>query len=133
MLSQFKKYDLNRLKFFLGLCALIALVFSDAALATAGVTISSIATRIGSAVTSTTHVLQDVATITGVGFIIAAFFKLHQHKLNPTQVPMSQGITLLLIGAGLSVFPSLLNVVTTGVFGLSAAKIGSGISAINPA
>jgi intracellular multiplication protein IcmD len=70
--------------------------------------------------------LEDVALICGVGFILASFFKFHQHKLNPTQVPMSQGVTLLVIGAGLSVFPHLLNTASSGVFGASVAKLGSG-------
>ena len=66
--------------------------------------------------------------IAGIGFIMASFFKFHQHKLNPTQVPLSQGITLLLIGAGLAVFPTLLPTATHAVFGSSAdiAKIGGG-------
>jgi len=55
--------------------------------------------------------------IAGIGFIMASFFKFHQHKLNPTQVPMSQGITLLLIGAGLAVFPHLFGTATQAVFG----------------
>ena len=128
MLSKLKKYHCDSRKgFFLLFVGLLGVLFANGALA---VTIQTISQHIDSAVGSVSHVLQDVSTITGVGFIIASFFKLHQHKLNPTQVPMSQGITLLLIGAGLSVFPHLLNVVTSGIFGATAVRIGTGITAI---
>lgn len=95
--------------------------FADAASA---VTIQTISTNVDSGISSLAKVLQDVALITGIGFILASFFKFHQHKLNPQQVPMSQGVTLLVIGAGLAVFPHLLSTATQGVFGTTTVKVG---------
>ncbi|HLB56245.1 MAG TPA: type IV secretion protein IcmD [Coxiellaceae bacterium] len=100
------------------------------AMAAASVTLSGISTNVGKAVTNIAGLLEDVSLVCGIGFILASFFKFHQHKLQPTQVPMSQGVTLLVIGAGLCVFPHLLNTTTKAAFGATVSKIGSGMSAI---
>lgn len=96
----------------------------------AAVTIGTIKGDISSSIKSILSILQDVAMVTGVGFVIAAFFKFHQHKMQPTQVPLSQGVTLLLVGAGLTVFPSLLGTATQSAFGVTAAGAGSVTSLI---
>lgn len=87
-------------------------------------TLSGINTQLGTGIGNLVRMMQDVATVAGVGFIFSAFFKFHQHKMNPTQVPLSQGVTMLLIGAGLTIFPHLLGTVSQGVFGHSIAKVG---------
>ena len=51
---------------------------------------------------------------------MASFFKFHQHKLNPQQISLSQGVSLLLIGGGLSVFPWMLPTAKQAVFGKDA-------------
>lgn len=108
---------------------ILGVIFTNEALATTGsvgaIGLSVVAGRVTTGVKNISTVLEDVAIITGVGFVMASFFKFHQHKLNPTQVPMSQGITLLAIGAGLAVFPHMLNTATSTVFGTSVAKVGS--------
>lgn len=70
-------------------------------------TLKEVSTNIGTSVGLLGVILVDLALIAGIGFVMASFFKLHQHKLNPTQVPISQGITLMLIGAGLMLIPYL--------------------------
>lgn len=99
-------------------------VTSAMAASASGVSLTTIQSQIGKSVGQVAVVLQDVALIAGVGFVFASFFKFHQHKLNPTQVPLSQGITLLVIGAGLAVFPTLLNTATKGVIGATVTKVG---------
>lgn len=96
--------------------------------ATSGIALSVIGSNINQSVSVLATILSDIALIAGVGFVMASFFKFHQHKLNPTQVSLSQGITLILIGAGLILFPSLLPTTTRAVFGTSASvnQIGSG-------
>ncbi|OGT63694.1 MAG: hypothetical protein A3J38_06215 [Gammaproteobacteria bacterium RIFCSPHIGHO2_12_FULL_45_9] len=100
-------------------------------------TLTELNTSISKGVGSVVVIMQNVATITGIAFIFASFFKFHQHKMNPTQVPMSQGVTLLVIGAGLTVFPNLLNTASQGLFGQTITKAGEkGISTVvstNPA
>src|SRR3989338_136310 len=115
----------------LRLVILIAgIVITNDAMAATVLTLSAISTNVGTSISSISRLMEDVALICGIGFILASFFKFHQHKLNPTQVPMSQGVTLLVIGAGLCVFPHLLNTTTKAAFGATVSKIGSGMSAI---
>ena len=94
--------------------------------------LTDIESTVGGSVLTIAQLMTDVSLISGVGFIMASFFKFHQHKLNPTQVPMSQGLTLLLIGAGLCVFPSLIPTASDSVFGTSNASMaqvhGTGIA-----
>lgn len=104
------------LSLLVGLCAGAALAGGGGG-ASSTVTLSAIATNIGKSVTSLSIILEDTALIAGIGFILASFFKFHQHKMNPQQAPMSQGITLLLIGAGLTLFPVLIPTAATVVVG----------------
>lgn len=92
-----------------------------------GLTLTQIQGNMGTTVKHLAVVIQDISLIAGVGFVMASFFKFHQHKLNPTQVPMSQGVSLLLIGAALLLFPLLLPTATKAAFGTTAiAKTGGG-------
>ena len=106
---------------------------ANAAAATDGVSLSSITTHVNDTVYQLSKIVTDVALIAGICFVLASFFKFHQHKLNPTQVPISQGITLLLIGTALMVFVVILPTAKRAVFG-SAAQIskvgGSGMIAL---
>ena len=115
---------ISKIAVFLG-----AILLTGVALATTpiAVPVGSIASNVGSSVTGLVVVLTDVSIIAGIGFVLASFFKFHQHKLNPTQVPLSQGITLLLIGAALLLFPTMLPTTTTAVFGAGGqfGKIGA--------
>ena len=116
----------------LAIIALVAtpLVFADPTPATLTPSLSHIASNLGGTVTQLSIILQDIALIAGIGFVLASFFKFHQHKLNPTQVPISQGVTLLMIGSALLLLPTILPVATKAAVGTSAiAKIsGSGIT-----
>lgn len=108
--------------------SVFGVLFAGAALAsvTSGIALSSIASNVDTSVEQLATVLSDVSLIAGVGFVMASFFKFHQHKLNPTQVPISQGVTLLLIGAALVLFPTMLPTAKRALFGSSAqiAKVG---------
>ncbi len=110
--------------------SIFGVLFAGAALAsvTSGIPLTSIANNVDTSVKELSTVLTDVSLIAGVGFVMASFFKFHQHKLNPTQVPISQGVTLLLIGAGLVLFPTMIPTAKRAVFGSSAtiAKVGGG-------
>lgn len=101
------------------------LLVGTAMASVSAVSLSSISGNVNKSVSQLATVLTDVSLIAGVGFVMASFFKFHQHKLNPTQVPISQGITLLLIGAGLVLFPTMLPTATKAVFGSAKiAKVG---------
>ena len=101
---------------------LLSVTLLSLALAPAGfsATISDIATNTSNTMKSVAQLLEAVSLIAGIGFVMASFFKFHQHKLNPQQVPISQGITLLIIGGGLTMFPALLPVGGKAIAGGSA-------------
>ncbi|OGT67829.1 MAG: hypothetical protein A3J38_02165 [Gammaproteobacteria bacterium RIFCSPHIGHO2_12_FULL_45_9] len=105
---------------FAGMCVANA-VFAG----TTQLTLSTLNTNISKGIGDIVSIMQDIALVAGIGFVFASFFKFHQHKMNPTQVPLSHGITLLVIGAALAVFPHLLSTASQGVFGQSIAKAGS--------
>ena len=86
-----------------------------------GIALSSITANVNTTISELSKILTDIALIAGVGFILASLFKFHQHKLNPTQVPISQGVTLLLIGAALTLFVVMLPTAKRAVFGKDAA------------
>jgi intracellular multiplication protein IcmD len=107
-------------------------ISNDAMAAYTAVTLSTLKTNIDNGITNILKIIQDVSTISGVGFVLSSFFKFHQHKMNPTQIPLSQGVTLLAIGSALMVFPHLIGTVSKGVFGFTAGQgkvtgiVGSG-------
>lgn len=112
-------------RFFQSLLFLSALLIAGLALAaTTGanpyVSLGTISKSVDSTVAELATVLIDISLIAGIGFIIAAFFKFHQHKQNPTQVQMSQGVSLLLIGCGLTLIPLLIPTASVSVLGTAA-------------
>ena len=84
--------------------------------------------NIGKTVVNIATIISNIALVAGIGFLLASFFKFDQHKKNPTQIPISQPLTLLLIGAGLCLFPTIMPLVQTSVFGTSAkaGQVGTG-------
>ncbi len=81
------------------------------------VTIQTIASNMQSTVSSVANIISNVALVVGLSLVCASFFKLKQHKDQPTQVPISNGVTLLVIGAALTVFPLLLPTANQAAFG----------------
>lgn len=114
-----------KLKWFLkGLAittAFVAVFLAGSAMASSslseGIALSSITANVNTTVSEMAKILTDIALIAGIGFILASLFKFHQHKLNPTQIPISQGVTLLLIGAALTLFVVMLPTAKRAVFG----------------
>ena len=95
------------------------------------VTLSSIQANIAVSVTQIAKMLQDLSLACGIGFILSSFFKFHQHKLNPTQIPLSQGLSLLIIGGCLTMFPLFIPLAGSTLLGASANishVSGSGIA-----
>ena len=105
---------------------LLALCGVSSALAAAGAapTLQTMASSINKTGATGVKVLSTVATIAGVGFILSSFFKFHQWRNNPQQIQASQGLSLLAIGAALTLFPYFINIGAQAVLGQSAVKIG---------
>ncbi|MDF1761013.1 MAG: type IV secretion protein IcmD [Coxiellaceae bacterium] len=96
---------------------LLALSTDASATASGYVSLTKIQQNVAITVTETAKILQAMSLMAGIGFILSSFFKFHQHKLNPTQVPMSQGISLLIIGACLTMFPILIPTAGSTILG----------------
>jgi len=127
------KQAIVKLALFLGAALFTGFALAGTTTGPSGVSISEIASNVGVSVGHLAVVLTDVSLIAGIGFVMASFFKFHQHKLNPTQVPLSQGITLLMIGAALMLFPTMLPTATHAIFGKGAdfgTISGAGIKAL---
>jgi intracellular multiplication protein IcmD len=86
------------------------------------VALTTISKSVDTTVGQLATVMVDIALIAGICFIMAAFFKIHQHKQNPQQVQLSQGISLLLIGAGLTMVPLLIPTASVAVLGTQGSK-----------
>ncbi len=88
--------------------------------------LSQIASNVEGSLSSVARLLEDISLVAGIGFIMASFFKLYQHKNNPTQIPISNGLTMLGIGAALTLFPALIPTAATSIIGSqgSMAKLG---------
>lgn len=117
-MAQHKPHLKGILKPVLLLIIIMSGLFATAAFA--DTTLTTIAGNIDSAVKAIATVLSDIALIAGIAFILFSFFKLRQHQMNPTNVPLAQGLTLLIIGAALTLFPLLLTTATKTLFGTQA-------------
>lgn len=122
-----------KIKFFkkcvlsLSLVLVMSLIFESAF----ALTLYTVAKNVGNTMGLVAKMISAVALISGLGFIVGAFFKFHQHKQNPTQVTVGQGLVLLVIGAALCIFPTLIPTfesVLTGSTGGTASIWGTGIA-----
>ena len=96
----------------------------------APVKMSDLTKTIGASVMGLGQIISDIALVAGIGFLLASFFKFDQHKKNPTQIPVSQPLTLLLIGAALCLFPTIMPLVQTAAFGTGATRGSIGTATI---
>ena len=97
--------------------SVLMLFFSGAAFAQPSATLTTIQTTVAGSIKSIVGIIGDIALLAGIGFILASLFKFDQHKKNPQQVQMSQPIALFLVGAGLTLFPLVVNTAATSLYG----------------
>jgi len=86
------------------------------------VTMTTVAKSVDNTASELATVLIDVGLCVGICFVIAGFFKIHQYKLNPQQVQLGQGVSLLLIGCGMTLIPLLIPTASVSVMGTAAKK-----------
>jgi intracellular multiplication protein IcmD len=103
-------------------------LFVSSVFAAGPATLSAVTANVSKAATEIAKILSTVSLVAGIGFVMASFFKFHQHKNNPQQVSMSQGLSLLMIGAGLAVFPVIIPLASSTVFGSAKVSNVSGTS-----
>lgn len=81
--------------------------------------IADIANIVASSFASIGKLMIATSYISGIGFSIAAIFKLKQHRDNPTQVPVGAPIALLAIGVILIFLPGVVGPIGETMFGSS--------------
>tara|TARA_R110002110_G_scaffold404606_1_gene623038 strand:+ start:41722 stop:42153 length:432 start_codon:yes stop_codon:yes gene_type:complete len=106
------------------LCAyfgtLLALFFiSDMSLAAdaADGSLGDIAGTVTDSMTNVSKLITATSYVAGVGFAMMGMLKFKAHKDNPTQVPLSQPIVLLVIAAGLVFLPNLISTGGSTIWG----------------
>jgi len=107
------------------LCAyfgtLLALFFiSDLLLAggdPADNSLGDIAGTVTDSMSNVAKLITATSYVAGVGFAMMGMLKFKAHKDNPTQVPLSQPIVLLVIAAGLVFLPNLISTGGATVWG----------------
>jgi intracellular multiplication protein IcmD len=63
--------------------------------------------------------------VAGIGFAMMGMLKLKAHKDNPTQVPLSQPLVLLIIAAGLVFLPSIISTAGETIWGGDKTSTGT--------
>jgi len=87
--------------------------------------VAGIATGVQGQLAGVATLMVYVAYVAGIAFALTGILKFKAHKDQPTQVPLSQPIVLLLLSACLLFLPSILNVAGGTLFGTSTAQGGS--------
>lgn len=109
---------------------LIALFFVSDALF-AGTTsapegsVGAISNTVRSSMQNVAALITAVSYVAGIGFAMMGLLKLKAHKDNPTQVPLSQPMTLLVIAAGLVFLPSLIKSAGATIWGDKSSLAGT--------
>ena len=111
------------------LCAyfgtLLALFFiSDMSLATDGSgtgSLGDVAKTVTGSMDNVSKLITATSYVAGVGFAMMGMLKFKAHKDNPTQVPLSQPIVLLVIAAGLVFLPNLISTGGATIWGDGSA------------
>ncbi len=100
--------------------------FADGGGAAQTVDLGSIATNVDSTIGSAAKIMQDIGLIAGIVMVLMGLMKFKQHSNNPQQIPASQALIPLLIGAALIMYPSLISTTAKMIMGKSASvtKLG---------
>lgn len=107
---------------------LLCLPGANVMAATSATSLSILATNLTSSIQSIATLVTAGSYISGICFALGAIMKFKQHKDNPTQILIGTPISLLLIGAALIFFPSVLKIAASGVFGTTTTSGASGTS-----
>lgn len=108
-------------------------MISDFAIAAGGGGLGDVADTVTQSMGNVAKLISAAAYVAGIGFALTGMMKFKAHKDNPTQVPLSQPITLLAIAAGLVFLPSIIKSGGATIFGGSettGGAEGSGIESI---
>ena len=88
-----------------------------AAYADGNVSLGDIALNIMKSFKNLGQLMLAVAYLSGFGFVISSIFKFKQHKDNPTQIPVSTPLALLMVGIVLIFLPGIIRPSGVTIFG----------------
>ena len=124
LLTNLKHTSTGRL--FLYFAALVALfLLADQAFAASGDNLGDIANNVTNTMTNVAKLIAAASYVAGVGFALAGMVKFKAHRDNPTQVPLSAPIVLLVVAAGLIFLPSIISTAGSTIFGTDAKSGGA--------
>jgi len=104
--------------YILGQSAILAL-FSTSCYA---MDLGQAASNMANTLDSVSSLIQAVAFICGLGYLVSAIMKFKKHRESPQQVPMSTPVTELAMALVLMLVPMLANLFGLSVFGEDAQK-----------
>lgn len=90
---------------------------SEFVLAGGGTSLGDVASNVTGNLTNVAKLITAASYVAGVGFALMGMLKFKAHKDNPTQVPLSQPIVLMIIAAALIFLPSLIGSAGQTVWG----------------
>ena len=103
--------------------ALLALFFVSEHAFAAGKDLGGVADQVTSSMKAVAKLITAASYVAGIGFALSGMVKFKAHKDNPTQVPLSAPIVLLVIAAGLVFLPSIIQTAGQTLFD-SSGEIG---------
>lgn len=106
----------------IALVTLSALIgfYSISAFADVNQSIADIAKNIMASFQQLGQLMLAIAYLSGFGFVISSIFKFKQHKDNPTQIPVSTPLALLMVGIVLIFLPGIIRPTGYTIFGTGA-------------
>ncbi len=103
------------------LAGAILCLSTGAALAAAS-GLGTVAANVTGNLANIAKLITAAAYVAGFGFAVGAIIKFKAHKDNPTQVPLSQAIAMLFVGAALIFAPSVFKSTGQTLFGTTSGS-----------
>jgi intracellular multiplication protein IcmD len=101
-------------------------MFSGNLFATGGdASLGTVAQSIRGSMGDLASLITAASYVAGIGFAMMGMLKLKAHKDNPTQVPLSQPLVLLIIAAGLVFLPSIISTAGETIWGTEKTSTGT--------
>jgi intracellular multiplication protein IcmD len=87
--------------------------------------LGNVAQSIRTSMGDVASLITAASYVAGIGFAMMGMLKLKAHKDNPTQVPLSQPLVLLIIAAGLVFLPSIISTAGQTIWGGDQTSTGT--------
>jgi len=109
----------NKISKVVAIIAVVLTLFCSSVYADS-VTLGDIAKNIMESFKDLGQLMLAISYLSGFGFTISSIFKFKQHKDNPTQIPVSTPLALLIVGIMLIFLPGIIKPSGFTIFGANA-------------